>query len=99
MFLFLTGGNNANLCCAFIKGKFDYAVFDMARCTDLNKVSWKFIECLKDGWLLSEKYNSCMRIFNPPKIIMFSNECPPKDVFTHDRYDMYTIQDNKLINY
>lgn len=68
-----------------------YAVFDMARCNNPEWFPWNFMENLKNGWFTSTKYNSKFKIINPPKIIVMMNEEPPKDKFTHDRYNIFRI--------
>ncbi|AUM61660.1 Rep [uncultured virus] len=89
--VYFTGGKLINLACSWTKGTYDVAVFDMARSNDVAYFPWNFVEQLKDGWFLSEKYDSAMRVFKPPKIVMFMNQDPPRDKFTSDRYDVLII--------
>lgn len=73
------------------KSNDDIAIFDMARCNSLEWYPWNFMENLKNGWFTSTKYDSGMRIFNPPKIVVFMNQLPPMDKFSRDRYDIFEI--------
>lgn len=75
-----------------------YAVFDMARCNDSKFYPWNFMENLKNGWYCNLKYDSRMCIFEPPKIIVMVNECPPYDKFSMDRYMIYDVNEMKIIN-
>jgi hypothetical protein len=69
----------------------DYVVFDMARCNNPDYFPWNFMENLKNGWFTSTKYNGGMKIFNPPKIVVFMNEMPPRNKLSSDRYEIYKI--------
>ncbi len=67
------------------------ACFDMARCNNADYWPWNFIENLKNGWYTSTKYQGRMRSFNPPKIIVFTNEDIPRNKLSVDRYDVLFI--------
>lgn len=69
----------------------EYAVFDMARCNNPDYYPWNFMENLKNGWFTSTKYKGGMKTFEPPKIIVFMNEDPPRNKLSPDRYDVLFI--------
>lgn len=86
----ITGGKIGDLMHSY-KTDAEFAVFDMARCNNPDYYPWNFMENLKNGWYTSTKYNGGMRIFTPPKIIVFMNQEPPKDKLSFDRYEIYSI--------
>lgn len=71
--------------------KAEYAIFDMARCNSPDYYPWAFMENLKNGWYTATKYNGGMRVFKPPKIVVFMNEDPPRSKLSADRYDVFKI--------
>jgi len=73
------------------KPEAEYAVFDMARCNNPDYWPWNFIENLKNGWFTATKYMGGMVVFTPPKIVIFTNEDPPRNKFSADRYEIYFI--------
>lgn len=69
----------------------EIAVFDMARCNNPDYYPWNFMENLKNGWFTSTKYKGGMKIFKPPKIIVFMNENPPRNKLSADRFNVLFI--------
>lgn len=69
----------------------EFVIFDMARCNNPDFFPWNFMENLKNGWFMSTKYHGGMQIFTPPKIIVFMNQCPPKEKLSYDRYELLEI--------
>lgn len=69
----------------------EVAVFDMARCNNPDYFPWNFMENLKNGWFTSTKYKGSMKVFQPPKIIVFMNEMPPRNKLSNDRFDVFII--------
>lgn len=69
----------------------EVALFDMARCNNPDYWPWNFMENLKNGWFCSTKYQGTMKVFNAPKIVVFTNSTPPKDKLSADRYEIYNI--------
>lgn len=81
---FVTGNaKSADIAHAFKLNKI--VVFDLSRNTDLEKVNYGVIEDLKNGRIFSPKYESTVRFFPKPHVIVFANgECPPSR-FSADR--------------
>lgn len=50
-----------------------------------------FAEKLKNGRLVSSKYESCMKVFDPPHVVFFSNSMPPEDVWSKDRLKLWDL--------
>lgn len=56
-----------------------------------NNVSYKAIEQIKNGMICNTKYETGMRLFNSPHIIIFSNFPPNTDKLSLDRWDVKTL--------
>jgi hypothetical protein len=56
-------------------------------------VNYQLIEKLKNGLLYSGKYEGGVCIFEPPHVVIFSNEAPKLDQFTKDRWNIVQISD------
>lgn len=61
-----------------------------------NNVSYKAIESIKNGVIMNSKYETGMRLFNSPHIIIFSNFPPNKDKLSSDRWYIKEIEKNHL---
>ncbi len=72
--------------------KAKYVCFDMAKCNDANYWPWNFMENLKNGWFTSTKYQGGMKVFDAPKIVVFTNNDVPSDKLSEDRYDMMFLE-------
>lgn len=55
-------------------------------------ISYKALESVKDGILFSGKYESGMKIFNPPHVIVFANEEPDYSKLSEDRWVVKKIK-------
>jgi hypothetical protein len=56
-----------------------------------NNVSFKAIECIKDGFITNTKYETGTKAFNPPHLIVFSNFMPECKDLSFDRWDIKMI--------
>lgn len=74
-------------------------IFDVPR-QNMNKISWKSIESIKNGLIYSPKYEGGVCVFNSPHIIIFSNFPPDVDEFTlsADRIKCYRINEDFTVN-
>lgn len=70
-------------------------VIDMERTTDPKKAHglWRAIESVKNGYLFEDRYNFRDMWIEPPKIIVLTNDMPPLDALSRDRWRIYTIYD------
>lgn len=57
-----------------------------------NNVSYKAIEQIKNGMILNTKYETGMKIFNSPHIIIFSNYPPDTSKLSEDRWNIVRIK-------
>jgi len=71
-------------------------IFSFGRSTE--GISYKAIESVKDGLITNTKYESGTLCFNNPHVIVMSNDLPDIDKLTHDRWQIYIIKNNCLID-
>jgi hypothetical protein len=73
--------------CAFSYASQPIVIFDLARPTDVSLAKDLYImaEKLKNGQLVSSKYQSKMKVFKVPHVLFFSNHAPPMGVWSADR--------------
>lgn len=71
-------------------------IFDLPRDTE-EYCPYRAIEGFKDGRFFSPKYDSCMKRFIPPHVIVFANYRPiVKGKLSEDRWDIITLEDREL---
>lgn len=66
-------------------------LLNLPRETEPDKVSYKFLEMIKDGLVTSPKYESSTMVFNSPHVIVLANCRPLAARMTADRWHVYTI--------
>lgn len=66
-------------------------VFDFSRSLE-DHVNYNIIECMKNGMLFSNKYNSKLKIFDTPKIIVMANFYPDISKLSNDRWNIITLE-------
>lgn len=70
-------------------------VFDLCR-TNVDSMNWGIIENMKNGTVQSSKYESKMKLFVSPKMVVMMNEPPKTDALSADRYSyMYISEGGK----
>ena len=62
-----------------------------------NNVSYKAIEQIKNGMICNTKYETGMKLFNSPHLIVFSNFYPDTDKLSADRWKIALINESKLV--
>ena len=97
----VTGGNSSDMKHAIdrwsqITGAYPICIcIDVARSEKLTKETYKAIEAIKNGLFFSGKYESTMtHSFIKPHVLIFSNEGPEIENFSHDRWRIFTINEN-----
>jgi len=65
-------------------------VIDIPR-VNQNKVSYAAIECILNGMITNTKYETGIKCFNPPHIIIFSNFEPDMEGLSVDRWQVTNI--------
>lgn len=56
-----------------------------------NKVSYSSIECILNGMITNTKYETGIKAFNPPHVVVFSNEEPDESKLSLDRWKIKNI--------
>jgi len=82
---YCNGGKHADILYAYNKQKI--VVFDFPR-ESAEYINYGVIEQLKNGILFSSKYESRIKRFNQPHVIIFSNFLPEKERMSLDRWDI-----------
>lgn len=68
------------------------AIFDISRPqAEYSKHLCSFAEKLKNGFLVSTKYESGLKQFDPPHVVFFANFEPEDGVWTGDRLDLMDL--------
>lgn len=69
-------------------------VFDLPRADTIKqkKGMWMMIETVKDGYLFEDRYSFREKWIKPPKVLVFSNEEPPWESLSKDRWNVYTFE-------
>lgn len=80
---YCTGGKTADIAHAYDEQSI--VVFDFARSLE-EHINYQVIENIKNGLLFSGKYNSCMKIFDPPAVVCFANFEPDRNKLSADRW-------------
>nr|WAE42202.1 MAG: replication associated protein [Cressdnaviricota sp.] len=73
-------------------------VIDLTRSYENNYAMYNIIECFKDGYIFSSKYESRMKKFTPAKVIVFANFAPDRAALSEDRWDIHQIQRQVMSN-
>lgn len=70
-------------------------IFDLPRSESLKKKKeiWSAIETIKNGHLYDKRYNYRETWIDPPKLLIFANEYPPRERLSEDRWKIYQIQE------
>lgn len=90
---FCNGGKLADI--AYAYDHQEYCVFDLPR-SQGDFLPYKCMECFKDGRIFSSKYMSCMKRFDPCKVIVFSNDPPDTSKVSLDRWNILEICNDQL---
>lgn len=67
-------------------------IFDFPKSYETDKVDYTLIESFKNGALFSGKYESGLKIFNPARVIVFSNWEPNLNRLSLDRFRIFNIE-------
>ncbi|MEW8544381.1 MAG: hypothetical protein AB2693_12680 [Candidatus Thiodiazotropha sp.] len=66
-------------------------VFDIPRDTPLEECSLQLLKDLKNGYLISQKYETRRKVFQVPITVVFSNSYPVKEKLSLDRWRVYHL--------
>jgi len=65
-------------------------IFDLPRTIE-GRVNYSAIEACKNGMIFSGKYESRMKIFNPPHVVVFANFSPDLSAMSRDRWQIIDL--------
>ena len=60
-------------------------------------IQYDFLEELKNGYLFSPKYHSCVKKMKSPHVVVMMNEQPDMSKLSADRYDMFMITNDRYV--
>jgi len=86
---YVFGGKASDIMYA-MNSKVKIAIFNITREKE-NFVSYDALETLKDGMCFSGKYESGMKVWNPPHVFVFANFPPKTSAMSNDRWNVWEI--------
>jgi len=72
-------------------------VIDIPR-SNGNKISYKAIEQIKNGMICNTKYETGMKLFNSPHVLIFANEAPDESKLSADRWSIRNLNCGYTVN-
>lgn len=68
-------------------------IFDIPR-TMLERINYQAIESIKNGMVMSGKYESSMQVFPVPHVIVFANAEPNRGALSEDRWEVKALHND-----
>lgn len=99
--LVLEAGKKADLAYIFVQKPAPVVIFDLSRTTAPDPeqrsspldVIYSLMESLKNGYLVSVKYESRACTFKPPHVVAFANFPPDRSKMSDDRWEVVSLND------
>lgn len=68
-------------------------VFDIPRAenSQQEKAMWSAMETIKNGYLYDKRYSFTEKWIEPPKMLVFTNDKPPSNMLSADRWRVYEL--------
>lgn len=68
-------------------------IFDIPRAdtSEQRNAMWCAMETIKNGYLYDKRYSFTEKWIEPPKMLVFTNDKPPKDTLSADRWRIFEI--------
>lgn len=87
-------------CCMGVPPQKTYLI-DMPRSLEKNRLASFFagIETLKNGVMFDKRYHFKKRRIDRPSIVVFSNKAPDLSYLSRDRWRLWTIKKDRLVDY
>ena len=77
----------------------DIFLFNVGKANTFDDVNYEVLEKIKDGKLVASKYDSVeLRFKTHNVVVVFSNERPSKYKLSRDRWVIFKIEDDKLVD-
>lgn len=75
-------------------------IFDIPRAdnSEQAKAMWCAMETIKNGYLYDKRYTFTEKWVEPPKMLVFTNDKPPSNMLSADRWRIFEIQRDKWEN-
>lgn len=78
---------------------FNIPIMPNCLCIDIprnnqNHISYSAIECILNGMIFNTKFETGVKVFNPPHIIVFSNCLPDIGAMSYDRWKIISLGEN-----
>lgn len=86
-FLTFNNGKTADIAYAW---NGENVIFDLAR-SQQEHINYEAIEQIKNGRIFSPKFNSMMKMYKRPHVLVFSNKQPNYDKMSMDRWFVYNM--------
>ena len=62
-----------------------------------NKISYSSIECILNGMITNTKFETGVKVFNAPHVVVFCNFEPEKDKLSEDRWKIKELKHSKIV--
>jgi len=72
-------------------------IFDITRTVE-GRVNYEALEACKDGMIFSAKYESRMKVFNSPHVLVFANFEPELDKLSKDRWEVINLEGKSSVS-
>jgi len=95
--LIIQGGKLADISNIIFNSNMDEitaVVIDIPR-VNSNKVSYAAIECILNGMITNTKYETGVKVFNPPHVVVFANDPPETESLSKDRWKVTEISNDR----
>lgn len=86
----LTPGKKADMAYEY-RTSTDILFMDAPRSKQSDYIQYDFLEDIKNGRVFSTKYESQMKYFKPPHVVVMMNEHPDKTKLSEDRYEIMEV--------
>lgn len=100
---FTTGGKKGDIMNLMVGWREEFetdhfcCIFNLPRDTNPIHVSYNSMEMLKDGIVENHKFECSAFLIHVPHVIVFANILPDFSKLSDDRWEVYTIDDNKCL--
>jgi len=86
--IYLRNGKSADL--SYLLNNPRVVIFDFARC-ESEHINYGIVEQVKDGYVVSTKYEPMVKKFEKPWVVVFANMLPGAGKFSEDRLELIEI--------
>jgi len=73
-------------------------IWDLTR-SQGNRICYDALEAVKNGMISNTKYETGMKLFNSPHVLIFANQRPDIKALSKDRWNIFDIIGQNLVRY